>query len=133
MSAGGTSPGSGTGADRPGADGPGLDLGPRFARQLSRDGTLAPGDRLVVGLSGGVDSLVLLHLLRFTRSLPPFQIAAAHFDHRMRPNSGEDRLWVTGLCRAWNVPLHTTEADPPPASEEEAREGRYGFLSEVKG
>ncbi|MFH1765094.1 MAG: tRNA lysidine(34) synthetase TilS [Gemmatimonadota bacterium] len=87
----------------------------------------------MVALSGGVDSLVLLHLLRFARSLPSFQIVAAHFDHRMRPNSGEDRLWVTGLCRAWNVPLHTTEADPPPASEEEARERRYGFLTEVKG
>ena len=112
--------------------GPDLDLVARFSRQLTSDGTLAPGDRLVVALSGGVDSTVLLHLIRFTPNLPPFEVLAAHFDHRMRPTSGEDRLWVTGLCRAWGVPLLTGEAESPPASEAEARHGRYGFLREVK-
>jgi tRNA(Ile)-lysidine synthase len=105
----------------------------RFTRHLAGDGTLAPGDKVLVALSGGVDSTVLLHLLRFTPSLPPLQVLAAHFDHCMRPNSGEDRLWVTGLCRAWGVPLHTGIADPPPTSEAEARAGRYGFLLEAKG
>ena len=121
-----------TGEDKLPRPGQYLDLTARFTRHLTGDCTLAPGDKLVVALSGGVDSTVLLHLLRFTPSLPPFEILAAHFDHRMRPNSGDDRLWVTGLCRAWGVPLHAGEADPPPTSEEEAREGRYGFLLEVK-
>ncbi len=93
-------------------DGPRPDLGTRFIRQLTRDGTLAPGDKLVVALSGGVDSLVLLHLLRFSQPRPSLRIVAAHFDHRMRPDSGEDLLWVKGLCRAWEVSLHTAVADP---------------------
>lgn len=104
------------------------DLGPRFARRLAEDGVLAPRDPVVLALSGGLDSTVLLHLLRFAPALPPLRILAAHFDHGMRPGSGEDRHWVRGLCRAWEVPLVEGEAPSPPASEEEAREARYGFL-----
>jgi tRNA(Ile)-lysidine synthase len=119
------------GRDTLSPSGRGFDLVARFAKNLKGDGTLAPGDRLVVALSGGVDSVVLLHLLRFTRGLPPFEIIAAHFDHRMRPKSEEDLLWVTGLCRAWGVPLRKGEADSPPTSEEAARDGRYDFLLSV--
>jgi len=96
------------------------------------DQVLAPGDRLLVAFSGGVDSTVLLHLLRFTPNLPRFHVAAAHYDHRMRPGSGADRRWAEGLCRAWGVPFHVAVADPSPTSEEDARLRRYGFLSEME-
>lgn len=87
---------------------------------------------VLVALSGGVDSLVLLHLLRFTGGLPRMNLRAAHFDHGMRPESGEDARWVQGLCRGWQVPLHLGRAQAVPASEEEAREKRYAFLLDVK-
>jgi tRNA(Ile)-lysidine synthase len=51
----------------------------------------------------------------------------------MRQGSAGDLAWVTGLCRAWQVPLRTGRASPPPASEEEAREARYDFLLDMKG
>jgi len=60
------------GRDTLSPSGRGFDLVARFAKNLKGDGTLAPGDRLVVALSGGVDSVVLLHLLRFTRGLTSF-------------------------------------------------------------
>jgi tRNA(Ile)-lysidine synthase len=110
----------------------GLDLGSRFEWTLARDGVLTRGDTLVVALSGGVDSTVLLHLLRFSPNVPSFRILAAHFDHRMRPGSSADSLWVSGLCRAWGIPLYTGEPAAPPTSEDEAREERYRFLLAVK-
>jgi len=82
----------------------------------------------VVALSGGVDSLVLLHLLRFGEGFPATDLLAAHFDHNMREGSGADALWVRGLCRAWGIELKVARAEAAPASEEEAREARYGFL-----
>lgn len=84
----------------------------RFAAHLYESQLIQPGDRVLVGISGGLDSTTLLRLLRFT---PPFPIEphAAHFDHALREDSAADGEWVAGLCRAWGVPLHTARAPAP--------------------
>src|SRR5690606_8586295 len=89
------------------------------------DRILGVHQRVVVALSGGLDSVVLLHLLRFGTART---VCAAHFDHAMRSDSGADALWVSGLCRAWGVPLAAARAEDPPRSEAAARELRYAFL-----
>lgn len=113
-------------------------LAARFAAHLRKSGLLAPGGGaqgapperpVLVALSGGVDSVVLLHLLRFGAARPP--LVAAHFDHAMRPGSGADAAWVAGLCRAWAVPLASGRAPAPPRTEAEARAARYAFLEEA--
>ena len=81
--------------------------------------------RILVALSGGLDSVVLLHLLHFDLAR---DVVAAHFDHAMRASSGADALWVRGLCRAWDIPLELARAEDAPASEAAARELRYAFL-----
>ena len=61
--------------------------------------------RVVVALSGGLDSCVLLHALRFSLGgkSPP---TAAHFDHRMREGSEGDAAWVLSL-------IHISEPTRP--------------------
>ena len=86
----------------------------------------------VVAFSGGLDSLVLLHLLRFTPGLTAGGVVAAHFDHGMRVESGDDAAWVKGLCRAWDIPLRRGLAGTPPVDEACARELRYAFLEQVR-
>jgi tRNA(Ile)-lysidine synthase len=108
---------------------PSTPLCERFARHLRRSGVLADAERPLVALSGGLDSVCLLHLLRF--AAPPLRVdalCAAHFDHGMRSGSRADADWVRGLCRAWAVPLAAGRADAPPRSETEARTLRYAFL-----
>jgi len=104
----------------------------RFQAQFSGEEWSGDPVPVLVALSGGLDSVVLLHLLRFGKGLPPVRLQAAHFDHRMRADSGSDAEWVKGLCQAWDVPLHLGLADAISASEEEAREKRYEFLLGVK-
>jgi tRNA(Ile)-lysidine synthase len=89
--------------------------------------------RLVVALSGGLDSAVLLHLLRFQLPEPRPHLTAAHFDHRMRAGSESDAAWVAGLCRAWCVPFDSGAAGTRLRSEDEARTARYAYLHEVLG
>ena len=107
-------------------------LAERFRERLGSAGVLEPGDGVVVALSGGGDSVALLHLLRFTKGLPVLRLAAAHVDHGMRSDSGNDAAWVRGLCQAWGVPCHLHRLDPPPTSEARARKERYRALEGVR-
>lgn len=103
----------------------------RLARHLDRSRLIAPGQPVRVALSGGLDSVVLLHLLRFPLRDRVGPLAAAHLDHAMRPDSEADARWVVGLCAAWQVPLVSARADRPPGSEGEARRVRYTFLEDA--
>lgn len=89
------------------------------------------GAAFLVGLSGGVDSLALLHLLRFVTP-GPGRVFAAHLDHAMRPESASDARWVTGLCHAWGVPLMEERCPVPPKSEHEARLARYDLFDRAR-
>lgn len=84
---------------------------------------------LVVAVSGGVDSVVLLHKL--TRHVK-YELVVAHFDHGIRTDSAEDAAFVEQLARSYNVPFEVRREElGADASEELARERRYTFLREV--
>ena len=106
---------------------PSTNLPDRFPDRLRALGMDAGGAHVLVALSGGMDSVVLLHLLRFASGV---RASAAHFDHAMRPGSDADARWVRGLCAAWGVPLAEGIASEPLRTEEEARIARYRFLRE---
>jgi tRNA(Ile)-lysidine synthase len=94
----------------------------RFRRSLDALGVRETGAHVLVAVSGGCDSVSLLHLLRFAADDAGLRVTAAHFDHAMRPGSDRDAAWVRGLCRAWGVPLVEGRAEAPPRTEEEARD-----------
>jgi len=104
----------------------------RFAENLRSLG-VGEGARVLVALSGGGDSVALLHLLRFACPDERMAVFAAHFDHAMRAESARDAKWVAGLCRAWGVPLVTGRAEGVLRTEEEARDARYAFLRQARG
>lgn len=106
------------------------DVVPRFQASMTALGGM-PGDGpLLVAVSGGLDSCVLLHLLRFATTPRP-EVVVAHFDHGMRPQSEADADWVRGLCRGWGVRCVIGRAHDVPASEGAARSARYDFLHSV--
>lgn len=88
-----------------------------------------PGDRLVAALSGGVDSVVLLHLLRMLQGVHGFQLSALHVNHGLSPNAGRWQTFCETLCKAWNIPLDVAcvaiERDSAAGPEAAARRARY--------
>ena len=63
------------------------------------------GKRVAVGLSGGVDSVVLLHLLRaFVREFG-FRVSAIHVHHGLSPNADSWTRFCRAVCRRWKVPI----------------------------
>lgn len=105
-----------------------IDLLERFEAQLLRNKLLPPGSPVTVALSGGLDSMVLLDLLTRLAVGWSWDLSAAHFDHRMRPESGEEARWVGERCAALAVPVKVGRAAAVPRGEAEARELRYRFL-----
>src|ERR1700679_1515618 len=73
------------------------------ARVLSR---LDPaGATLSIGLSGGVDSVVLLKLLLALRARFGYALAAIHVNHGLSPNAPAWEAFCVALCKRWRVPL----------------------------
>jgi tRNA(Ile)-lysidine synthetase-like protein len=90
---------------------------------------IEPG-KYVVAVSGGVDSVVLLDLLRLH---PHAKIVVAHFDHGIRIDSNEDRRFVEELARLYKLPYVYDKVNlGVGASEAEARELRYAFLKKAQ-
>ena len=97
---------------------------------------LAPGERVLVAVSGGVDSIVLLHLLYELREELGVFLIVAHLDHRIRgEESRADAEFVAAEAQKMGLPLVLEAHDVPRYAEEHdlsleeaAREVRYRFL-----
>ena len=86
---------------------------------------LEPG-KYVVAVSGGVDSMSLLHALK---DLPDVELVVAHFDHGIRPDSAQDRELVQKIADEYGLSFEYTQGHlGKDASEEQARKARYEFL-----
>jgi len=80
----------------------------------------------IVAVSGGVDSVALLHML--TKN-PTYQLVVAHFDHGIRPDSASDAQFVKNLAKTYGHKFETKREElGVGASEELARDRRYNFL-----
>jgi tRNA(Ile)-lysidine synthetase-like protein len=71
-----------------------------------------PGDRIVVAVSGGPDSLCLLHALVALRATRGFGLHVAHLDHQLRgAESSDDAAFVAEMAARWHVPATIESVD----------------------
>jgi tRNA(Ile)-lysidine synthase len=98
---------------------------------------LAAGDTLVVGVSGGPDSLCLLHALMQLQAQLSINLHAAHLNHSIRgEEAATDAAFVAKLAAQWGLLATVEQVDVPAlarsqkiAIEEAARCARYAFLA----
>ncbi len=92
----------------------------------------APGQRVGVAVSGGADSVALLHVLFELRERLGISLSVVHVNHRLRGVDSEaDEVFVANLARELQLEFRRAEGDPRPAGgnlEEEARELRRAFF-----
>lgn len=94
------------------------------------------GEKVLCAVSGGLDSMCLLHILKAWCEERGGQVVAAHFNHRLRGAAADrDEEFVREACEAWGIPLSVGQGDVGEyakreglSTEEAARNLRYAFL-----
>ena len=101
---------------------------PRVAAALRE--IVQPGDRVVLGLSGGVDSVVLLDALSRLAPRLDFRLETLHVNHRLSPNANAWARFCTKLSRKLGVRASVVEVNVARgnSTERAAREARYEAL-----
>lgn len=104
-----------------------------------RHNMFSPGDSVLVAVSGGPDSVAMLHALHTHSQELGISLHVAHFNHGIRgEQSNLDQVFVTNLAHTFGLPIAVGEADVPAlraelrvGEEEAARIARLGFLRET--
>lgn len=112
----------------------------RFWRFVRENRLVEPGQKIVVAVSGGVDSVVLLHCLRNFAAKNRNELVVAHFHHGLRGAEADaDEAFVRGLAEAAGLPFFSERGDVAAyarekglSTEEAGRELRYAFLERVR-
>ena len=111
----------------------------KFLENLRRRQLAGKGDALLVAVSGGADSMALLHLLMAVRPAVGYDIAVAHANFGLRGEASDgDQAFVTDACRQLGVECHVRRFDTRRDSEawkksieETARIQRYSYFNEL--
>ncbi|MGH2348598.1 MAG: tRNA lysidine(34) synthetase TilS [bacterium] len=105
---------------------------------IARYRMLEPGDTVVVAVSGGADSMALLHALVGLREGLHLTLHVAHLNHRLRPDSADDSAFVGDAAQSLHLPVTLAAADVRELAAEQrrsledaARHARYRFLAQV--
>ena len=118
-------------------------LSSRVRKWLQEEGDdlrpfLPPATKLLIGVSGGPDSLALLHVLRAI--YPPDNLVVAHLHHGWRAAADADARFVTATAAAWHIPCHVEKVDVTALAraarlslEEAGRKARYDFFARLAG
>jgi tRNA(Ile)-lysidine synthase len=83
----------------------------RFEETVARYGLIVRGDAVLAAVSGGPDSVALLHLLAERAAAWRLRLGVAHLDHGLREESARDAGFVRQLAENLALPLHTERVD----------------------
>ena len=109
-----------------------------FLDTIKENNLINKGDVIVVGVSGGPDSITLLTCLNKYKDYLGIEIISAHINHLIRKDSTEDEQYVENMCKNMGIKCYVKRADvekiakeQKKGSEEVGRKIRYDFFNEV--
>ena len=96
------------------------------------------GDSIIVGVSGGPDSICLLHTLNKLKEKLNFKIYVAHINHMIRKEADEETEYVKNFCKSLDIECFVKKIDvidiakkQKIGTEEAGRQIRYDFFEEI--
>ena len=105
---------------------------------IKRYNLIKSGDSIVIGVSGGPDSICLLHILNELKQELNFNIYVAHVNHLIRKEAGEETEYVQEFCKRLRIECFVKKIDVQKeakdlkrGTEETGRKVRYEFFDEI--
>lgn len=105
---------------------------------IKQNNLIKPGERIGVGVSGGSDSMALVHFLHANAEELDIEVVAICVDHGIREESRDEANFVLAKCKEMGVRAYKFRIDSPKLAKERnlsietaAREGRYGVFSSL--
>lgn len=110
----------------------------KVKRFIDSNSLIQIGDRVLLAVSGGVDSMVLLNIMKDLSGIAGFEIGVAHINHQLRRDSHRDLMFVEEECRRLNIPFYGRDIyifggskSRRRSLEQAAREERYNALFSI--
>jgi len=110
-------------------------LANQIKKYIEQNRLLEPSDRVIVGVSGGPDSMALLHILHKLADSLQIEVIAAHLNHGLRKEAEKEEAFVKDICHSWGVTCYSCRvpvADLARARkmslEEAGRSARYEYF-----
>ena len=102
---------------------------------IKKNKLIKAGEVIGVGVSGGIDSMCLLHFLNEHKNDLDIEVVAIHINHSIREESDDDARFVVEKCKEMGVRVYKSTIDCPKIAKDKkvsletaAREGRYGVF-----
>ncbi len=112
----------------------------KVKNSIKEHGLIQEGDKIIVGVSGGPDSIMLLHILNRLKEEMNLQLYAAHLNHQIRGiEAQKDAYYMAQTCESMDIKYFIKSIDVPKycddngmSVEEGARKLRYEMFEEIK-
>lgn len=109
-----------------------------FLNTIKENNLINEGDKIVIGVSGGSDSITLLYLLNKYKEKFKIKLYVCHINHKIREDSTIDEQYVENMCEKMNVPFYKKRVqveqiakENKMGTEEAGRIIRYEFFKEI--
>lgn len=106
-----------------------------FYKTLQENNLFDPNKKVLLAVSGGVDSIVLLNFMQNLPLSKRPQLSIAHVNHQLRAASAEEEQFIKKIANQHQIPIYihqwAKEKHPAAGIEEAARIERYAFFKEI--
>ena len=110
----------------------------KFLTYCKTHNLIQEGDNIVIGVSGGADSMCLLFLLHQIQSKMNLHLTVIHVNHKLRPSADAEARYVSEMCEKWSIPFFMYSVDvnkhaseQKQSTEEAGRELRYQLFDDT--
>lgn len=110
----------------------------KVLQTIKKYNLISPGDSIVLGVSGGPDSIAMLHTLNKLAPELEATLIVAHINHMIRPEASEEEEFVSSICKKMQIEFYSKSIDVQKIAntnkkglEETGRKVRYEFFNEV--
>ena len=109
----------------------------QFKEHVSEKILITLGDHILMAVSGGIDSMVLCHLMILLKSEFNLKLSVIHIQHHLREDAEADAQYVESFCKKNTISFFREDIDPLSKQKDQsveawARENRYNLFYKLK-